>query len=159
MGRREDFLRRGVREVRLGQAHGSWHRRVRGPEPLRRGHNAHAGEPGHPASVPRHLQQRLPALPRPGDAAGVPQDHRRVHLRSLRTVGRRLRVPALGPRRTGRRRAVPHPASHHRLHRRGHRPQEGRSGSRPRLRHRRLPHIGLQAHTHSHHQTATGRVR
>ena len=100
-GGERDLLRWGVRQIRLGQAHWSWHRRTRGPEPLRRGHNADAGESGHPSSVPGHLQQRLPALPRPGDPAGVPQDHRRIHLRSLRAVGRRLRVPTLGPRRTG----------------------------------------------------------
>ena len=28
-----------------------------------------AGEPRHPAALPRHLQERLPALPRPRDAA------------------------------------------------------------------------------------------
>ena len=40
--------------------------------------------PGIPAAVPRHLQERLPALPRPGDPARLPQDHRRVRDHSER---------------------------------------------------------------------------
>jgi hypothetical protein len=49
-----------------------------------------AGEPGHPGALPRHLQERLPALPRPGDAQELPEDHRRVQLRPQRAPGRRL---------------------------------------------------------------------
>ncbi len=43
-------------------------------------------------------------------------------------------------------RAVPHPAPHHRLHRRRRRPEEERNRARPRLRHRRVPDLVLQAH-------------
>ena len=35
----------------------------RDAEPLRRGHRQDAGEPRHPAALPRHLQERLPAVP------------------------------------------------------------------------------------------------
>ena len=115
-------------------------------EPLRRSDRQDAGEPRHPAALPRHLQERLSALPRPGDPARLPQDHRRVHLRPQRTARRRLRVPALRARLAGRRRAVPHPAPHHRLHRRDHRPEEERDRARPGLRHRRVPDLLLQAH-------------
>ena len=76
LGWRADFLRWGVRQVRLGQAYGSRHRRVRGSEPVRRGHNANAGESGHPAFVPRHLQQRL----------SCPTATRRPYGRSSRSI-------------------------------------------------------------------------
>ena len=39
-----------------------------------------AGESRHPAPFPRHFQERLSALSRPGDAEGLSQDHRRIHL-------------------------------------------------------------------------------
>ena len=61
--------------------------RPRGPQPVRRGHHPHAGKPRHPAAVPRHLQQRLPALPRPGNPARLPQGHRHLHLRPFRAPG------------------------------------------------------------------------
>ena len=38
------------------------------------------------------------------------------------------------------------PTPHHRLHCRNHRSEEGRGNSRPRLRHRRVPDLILQAH-------------
>ena len=44
------------------------------------------------------------------------------------------------------------PAPHHRLHRRRHRPQEGRGGARPRLRHRRVPDLVVQAHRGREHR-------
>jgi hypothetical protein len=81
----------------------------------------------------------------------LPQDHRRVQLRPQRAPRRRLRIPALRPRQPGRRRPVPHPAPHHRLHGRGPRPQEN-DHPRPRLRHRRLPHLRLQAHPPRQHR-------
>ena len=68
---------------------------------------------GNPAAVPRHLQQRLPALPRPRNAAAVSEGHRRVQLRSLGAAGGRFRVPAVGARLAGRRGPVPHTAPHH----------------------------------------------
>ena len=109
-------------------------------------------EPRHPAALPRHLQERLPPVPRPRDAQGLPQDHRRVHLRPQRAPRRRLRVSALRPRLAGRRRPVPHPAPHHRFHRRDRRSEEERDRPRPRLRHRRLPHLRLQAHPPRQHR-------
>ena len=50
---------------------------------------------------------------------------RRVLLRPLGAAGRRVRVPALRSRVTGRRRPVPHAAAHHRLHRLRRGPKKG----------------------------------
>ena len=80
-------------------------------------------------------------------------------LRPQRASGRRLRVPALGARLAGRRRPVPHAAPHHRLHRLDRRPEEGRDGARPGLRHRRLPDLLLQAHPRGQHETPTATAR
>ena len=52
----------------------------------------------------------------------------------------------------GGRRSVPHPAPHHRLYRRHRGPKEGRRRARPGLRHRRLPHLLLQAHPRRQHR-------
>ena len=46
---------------------------------------SNAREPRHSAALPRHLQQRLPPIPRPRNAPRLPQDHRRVHLRPPRS--------------------------------------------------------------------------
>ena len=59
----------------------------------------------------------------------------------------------------GRRRAVPHPAPHHRLHGRGRRPEEERDHPRPGLRHRRLPDLGLQAHPQGQHRRRRATAR
>ena len=158
-GRQAQVLRRRVRPIRLGQADALRARRPRDAEPLRRGHRQDAGEPRHPAALPRHLQERLSALPRPGDPARLPQDHRRVQLRPLRAPRRRLRVPALRARLAGRRRAVPHPAPHHRLHRRDRGPEEDRDRARPRLRHRRVPDLVLQAHPQGQHRRRRATAR
>ena len=66
-----------------------------------------------------------------------------VHLRPQRAARRRLRISALGARLTGRCRAIPDAAPHHRLHRRGRHAEEGRNHPRPCLRHRRLPYFRL----------------
>ena len=67
-------------------------------------------------------------------------------------LGDRLRVPALGPRLPGRCGPVPHPAPYHRLHGRRPRPEKGRRCARPSLRHRRVPHLILQAHHGGQHR-------
>ena len=73
-------------------------------------------------------------------------------LRPQRTPRRRLRVSALRARLPGRRRAVPHPAPHHRLHGRHHRPEEDRYRARSRLRHGGFSHLGVETHiTHQHY--------
>ena len=78
-GRQAHVLRRRIRPLRLGQA--ACAPGLGGHEILNlyaRSHHQDAGKPRHPAALPRHLQERLSALPRPGDAARLPQDHRRV---------------------------------------------------------------------------------
>ena len=80
-------------------------------------------------------------------------------LRPLRAPRRCLRVSALRARLPGRRRAVPHPAPHHRLHGRDRRPEEERDRARPGLRHRRLPDLLLQAHPQGQHATPRATAR
>jgi hypothetical protein len=109
--------------------------------------------PGIPA-VPRHLQERLPAVPRPGNAQELPENHQRIQLRPQRAPGRRLRVPAVGAGQPGRRRAVPHAAPHHRLHGRGASIRRRPKSCWTRLRHGRLPDFGLETHpAHEHRRS------
>ena len=137
----------GVCPLRLGQAHAL--RPRRGHETLNLYAEAIAKMPENPGIPPlfrdifknAYLPYRDPKT-----LQAVPQDHRRVHLRPQRTARRRLRVSALRARLPGRRRAVPHPAPHHRFHGRNHRPEEDRDRARPGLRHRRVPDLVLQTY-------------
>ena len=49
--------------VRLGQADGAKHGRLRGAGAVCRGHWQDDREPRHPAAVPRHFQERLRTTP------------------------------------------------------------------------------------------------
>jgi hypothetical protein len=72
-GKRKFFT--GLRPLRLGQAHAF--RLLAATKPSTSTPKAiqDAGEPRHPAALPRHLQERLPALSRSRDPQGLPQDH------------------------------------------------------------------------------------
>ena len=142
----------------------SWHPHIGGHDDAQRSIRRSASQkmpenPGIPRAVSATSSRTptsLTATPRP--CAGLPQGSSTSfsydHSASASATPSNICSRVLGS--AGRCRPVPHPAPHHRLHGRSHRPEEKRKCARPRLRHGGLPDFGVEAHPQAQHQGAVG---